>query len=423
MHLLRAVAGRDPGPRRGVGVHPLAGRGARQQLQERRRGRARSARPSRCRPRRPAPRAGSGTSGRCPRTRRRRGCRSRRPRSWRRRRATLARRNFSRRCSRAAAGQRGRVVGQVVGGRAARRRPSGGGRSRGSRRGCGGSPAPGCGEGRSSPSCTISSARSVSQAAMPSACERLVEADLLGGHRLDLDHLVDAVVAGDLRRRSRRPRRRRGPSARSRRAAVSDASSCSRWVGEVAQRGVLDRRAGERAAPPSPRPRRPPRPACRGSCAVAWARLWRSWVSPSAARAASGNAGIPTKVPVMPVTCPGATAVVGAVLGASVAARISARCITRTPARCRESSPPMCIRQELSPATSTSAPVSRDVARLVGAHRHRGVGVLHRERAAEAAALLGLRQVDQASARAPARAAAAGRSPTPSIRSEWQVGW
>ena len=40
-------------------------------------------------------------------------------------------------------------------------------------------------------------------------------------------------------------------------------------------------------------------------------------------------------------------------------ARISARCITRTPARWRESIPPMCIRHELSPATRTSAPVSR----------------------------------------------------------------
>ena len=55
----------------------------------------------------------------------------------------------------------------------------------------------------------------------------------------------------------------------------------------------------------------------------------------------------------------------------------------------------MCIRQELSAATSTSAPVSRTCARLVRAHRHRGVGVLDRERAAEAAALLGRGQVDQ----------------------------
>ena len=44
---------------------------------------------------------------------------------------------------------------------------------------------------------------------------------------------------------------------------------------------------------------------------------------------------------------------------ASVAARISARCMTRTPARWRVSVPPMFIRQLLSPATSTSAPVSR----------------------------------------------------------------
>ena len=34
VHLLRPVAGRHPGPGRGVGVHPLAGRGPRQQLEE-----------------------------------------------------------------------------------------------------------------------------------------------------------------------------------------------------------------------------------------------------------------------------------------------------------------------------------------------------------------------------------------------------
>ena len=43
----------------------------------------------------------------------------------------------------------------------------------------------------------------------------------------------------------------------------------------------------------------------------------------------------------------------------SVEASTSARCMTRTPARWRDSIPPTCIRQELSPATSTSAPVSR----------------------------------------------------------------
>src|SRR6185503_11486818 len=43
----------------------------------------------------------------------------------------------------------------------------------------------------------------------------------------------------------------------------------------------------------------------------------------------------------------------------SVEARISARCIVRTPDLSRDNSPPICARHELSPATSTSAFVSR----------------------------------------------------------------
>ena len=46
--------------------------------------------------------------------------------------------------------------------------------------------------------------------------ERLVEADLVGRERLDLDHLARAVLAARSARRSRSPRRRRAPSARSR---------------------------------------------------------------------------------------------------------------------------------------------------------------------------------------------------------------
>ena len=82
----------------------------------------------------------------------------------------------------------------------------------------------------------------------------------------------------------------------------------------------------------------------------------------------------------------------------------------------------MCIRHELSLATSTSAPVSRTQAHLVRPHRHRNLGVLHRERPAEPAALLGRQELDQSD---PADVAQqAGRaSPTPSMRSEWQVGW
>src|SRR6185312_3124955 len=42
-----------------------------------------------------------------------------------------------------------------------------------------------------------------------------------------------------------------------------------------------------------------------------------------------------------------------------VEARISARCTVRVPASSRESPPPMCIRQEASPAVQTSACVDR----------------------------------------------------------------
>ena len=72
--------------------------------------------------------------------------------------------------------------------------------------------------------------------------------------------------------------------------------------------------------------------------------------------------------------------------------------MTATPDRCRSSAPPMCIRHELSAAHSTSAPVWRTAADLVRADRGRHVGVLHRERAAEPAAHLGVRQVGQVQA-------------------------
>ncbi len=64
----------------------------------------------------------------------------------------------------------------------------------------------------------------------PLGRERLVEADLLSRHRLDLDHVVDAVGARHRRRRSRRP------SAASRAqwtvtpARVSASSSWTRYV-------------------------------------------------------------------------------------------------------------------------------------------------------------------------------------------------
>ena len=136
--------------------------------------------------------------------------------------------------------------------------------------------------------------------------------------------------------------------------------------------------------------------------AVARPRFARSWSSASAARAASGNGGVPRNVgsgrsrrgvaaglavPARPAHPP-----------SPVEARISARCMTRTGDRRRESSPPMCIRHDVSPAVSTSAPEPSDVVDLVVAHRDRRVGVLDRERPAEAAARLGSRQVHQGQA-------------------------
>ena len=86
----------------------------------------------------------------------------------------------------------------------------------GSPPGCGGSRARGCATACRRASWTISSARSVSIALMPRSAERLVEADLVGGQRLDLDDLVARRAPARCRRRSRSPRRRRAPSAPSR---------------------------------------------------------------------------------------------------------------------------------------------------------------------------------------------------------------
>ena len=157
-------------------------------------------------------------------------------------------------------------------------------------------------------------------------------------------------------------------------ARVSDSSRVSRWV-------ARSRSAASFTAAPATRSSSQSSTSATTAARlsrmvrVAWARLRRSWVSASASRAAVGKAGMPTKVPVIgclglgwlglvtvaarpprPAGCVGFGTSPSV---SSVAARTSARCITRTPARWRESIPPTCIRQELSPATSTSAPVSR----------------------------------------------------------------
>ena len=232
---------------------------------------------------------------------------------------------------------------------------------------------------------------------MPARGERLVEADLVGRQRLDLDDLVGAV------RLRRAARRCAFASAASRAqwtvppAAVTDASSSIEVLVEVAQRCVLDRRAGlaqllpvgqlgdDRRALAADRRRSP----CAG-CA-------RSWASASATR------GAPAGKPPLD----------GSSRRSSVAARISARCIgahagaAGGAGRRRCASGTSCRRRRRPRRRCSSTRPH-----LVGQHRRRGVGVLHRERAAEAAALLGARAARPARCPRTARSSRSGASPT-----------
>ena len=65
------------------------------------------------------------------------------------------------------------------------------------------------------------------------------------------------------------------------------------------------------------------------------------------------------------------------------------------PCRCRAMVPPMCIRQELSAAHSTSAPVDSALRTLSAPIAAETSAFFTREGAAEAAALLGARQLAQ----------------------------
>ena len=89
--------------------------------------------------------------------------------------------------------------------------------------------------------------------------------------------------------------------------------------------------------------------------------------------------------------------------------------------RRRDRPPPMCVRHELSTATTVSAPVDVIAAHLSASIAPETSGVLQRERATETTALLGARQLDQvdvaqrratgaAACRPGAAAAARGRS-------------
>ena len=175
-------------------------------------------------------------------------------------------------------------------------------------------------------------------------------------------------------------------------------------LGQVASARALtaapaSRSSSQSAAPPPPAARLP------RIVVVALPRLRRSWRvarAPDAWRR-RGNAA-----PVLTSRAPP-----GSRPGASSARR---RAGGAAP-------PPMCMRHELSAATQTSARGVEHGAQLVREHRHRRVGVLHRERAAEAAALLRARAARPARCRAPPAAAAGDGRPPLSSRSEWQVGW
>ena len=297
-------------------------------------------------------------------------------------------------------GQPRRLVGEAVRRRPAGRRHRGHGRSPGSRRGCGGSPAPGCGRaGRRR------AARSARRGRSPRPrSPRAASASLrpISWVAIDLTLTTSSTpcacaTSATIAQASSASRAQCTVAPR----AVSDASSWTQVLVEVQQRVVLDRRAGDpqllpvldlgddrgplgadrrrwrgrgcgaagcrpaRRAPPPGRPasRRRSRLTARRTCAV---RRWR--------REDLGEVHHPDAGP-LPRQHPADVHQAGVVAGD----------------------------QHLGAGLA-------HVPGLVRAHRHRGVGVLHREGAAEPAALLGRRQVDQLAGRAPpAAAAAAGR--------------
>ena len=321
-------------------------------------------------------------------------------------------------------GQLGRLVGQVVGGGPAGRGHLRRGRSRGSRRGCGGSPAPGCGwAGRRRAARSARPGRSPRRRC-PRAASASLRLDLLGRHRLDLDDLVDAVAPWRRRRRPRTPRRRRAPSARSRPRAVSDSSSRSRCSSRWQQGVVLDRRAGQPQLLPvvdlgdDPAPLGADRARSRArGCAAAGCRPARRAPPPGTPASRRTSPQRPVRLGRVrgrrallatadrrrrPASRPGAsrgrrpagaTAARRRASGTSCRRRPAPRrrsraraapCRSPSPPRCRRSSPRTCRRSR----STRSAPGS-------------------------------------STSRSPrtARSSRVGRSPTPSIRSEWQVGW
>src|SRR6478736_3393025 len=296
--------------------------------------------------------------------------------------ATLARRNFSRRCARAAAA---RTTGSSV-------RSAGAGRptapisarkiSRISARLRWIAGTRMC-EGRSSPSCTMSSARSVSQAAMPSASSASLRP--ISWVTIDLtlttsstpwawamDATIALASAASLAQCTVAP------------LAVSDASSSSSWVPRSRSADSLTPAPARRSSSQSEFSLTSSTRRCRFArmVPVAYARLCRSWALPSASCAATGNFGIPTNVaPLM--TC-------------SFRRRQDLGEMDAAHAGLLAGQQPADVGQArvVAGGQYLGAGVAH-VPGLVGAHGHGRVGVLEREGAAEAAALVGGGELQQ----------------------------
>ena len=278
-------------------------------------------------------------------------------------------------------------------------------------------------DGLSCASWTISSARSVSTAAMPLLLQVLVEADLLGGHRFDLDHLGRAGGPDQVGDDPVRllgiggPVHDPAPGGDVRLELLQQLRQPGHHVG-------LDGGAGCPAAPPSPASRRPPGPAWPGwwtsrargcGAAARWpARCWAAFGNDSVPRSGDSGGDRGRRRPAHRHAQEG-RAHAGFSL---VEARIVARCTVRVPVR-DPAQPAADVHQARRVAGRADLGAGgQHVADLVGQHRRRGVGVLQRERAAEPAAHVTLRQLDQVDALAPpAAATAACRRPAASAAS------
>ena len=194
---------------------------------------------------------------------------------------------------------------------------------------------------------------------------------------------------------------------------MSDCLQLHEVAVQVQQHLVLDGGAGQPQVLPVGHLGDDPAAAWPGWWPSRGARLRRSWVSASAARAASGKGGMPTNVAVMP-------------------APPSSRSLGRRQHVGEVQHPdPAALPGEQAADVHQAGVVPGDqhlgaglddVARLVGAHRDGRVGVLQRERAAEAAALVGAGQVDQPEAADGAQEARPAGPPRPASAASGRSG-